>query len=60
MNIEYKYEEQDVNRTDEYSTNPDTDDVRYIFDWDDFISNQKLNDLLIPENYLESTILFLS
>jgi hypothetical protein len=29
---------------DEYSTNPDKEDARYIFDWDEFISVQKPDD----------------
>ena len=34
---------------DEYSSNPDQEDVRYIFDWDEFIYDQKLE--ITTENF---------
>ncbi len=58
MNTENKNYEQDAGKAEDYSTNPDKEDVRYIFDWDDFITFDRNGDQLKQDTNLEFPFTF--
>ena len=41
MENKITFEYQETAQPEDYKTNPEKEDVRYIFDWDEFLDSQK-------------------